>query len=180
VVTLFQRAAFTAEDAAMTAGILRVLAVALPGFVLVKIILPSFLAVERMRLPLAAVGVAMAANVLAVFLLRESLPRLAPALGVAVGAWTNALILLLAVAGRFAIRLSTWWRLAALAVATAAMGLGVAALAAGAAPLLDPARGFAGKAATLAGLCLAGVAIYLAVSRLLGAWDLAFLRRRAR
>jgi putative peptidoglycan lipid II flippase len=178
VTTLFQRAAFTRVDAEATAAILRVLAIALPGFVLVKIILPTFLARERMQLPLAAVAAAIVANVAGVWLLRDTAPRLAPAYGVAIGAWANAILLMLAVNGRFVVRPATYWRLAGGFAAAIAMGIAIAWLAGFCAPLLDPARGFAVKGAALAGLCLAGVAIYLGLARGLGVIDGALLRQR--
>jgi putative peptidoglycan lipid II flippase len=179
VVVLFQRAAFTAADAAATGANLRVLAIALPGFVLVKIILPAFLARERMTVPLIAVAVAISANLAGVLFLQDLEPRLAPAHGVAIGAWANALILVVAVAGRFAVHPLTYWRLAASFAAALVMGLVVAWLAGVSAPLLDPARGFAIKGGILALICLAGVVIHLAIAYLLGAIDRSVLRSRS-
>lgn len=179
VTVLFQRAAFTAADAAATAANLRLLAIALPGFVAVKIILPAFLARERMRTPLLAVAAAIAANVGGVLALRASLPHLAPACGVAIGAWANAIILAIAVGGSFLVRPLTYWRLLASFAAAAIMGVAVAWLAGLAAPWLDPARGLTMKASALTGLCLAGIGVFLALARLLGAYDARLLRRRA-
>ncbi len=82
---LFQRGAFTAEDAIATAGNLRGLALALPAFVLAKILLPEYLAEERMRVPLLAIGAACALNAFAVMLLG---PRQNPSRRS--GAWRSA------------------------------------------------------------------------------------------
>lgn len=178
VTTLFQRAAFTAADALATGANLRVLAIALPGFVLVKVILPAFLARERMSVPLIAVGVAILANLAGVLLLREIEPRLAPVYGVAIGAWANALILAIAVAGKFAVRPLTYWRLAASFAAALVMGIAVAWLAGASASLLDPARGFAIKGSVLVAICLSGATLYLVIARLLGAVDRTMLPGR--
>lgn len=175
VAVLFQRAAFTAEDAQATAGNLRILAMALPGFVLVKVILPSFLARERMAIPLLGVLVAIVANIAGVLALRATMPRLAPACGVAIGVWVNAGFLVVAVAGRFRVTPRTYLRLLACIAASVAMGLAVAFLAGHAQGLLDPARSIAVKGLALIVLCLAGAVIYLVLGRFLGAYDRALL-----
>lgn len=172
-VILFQRAAFSAEDALMTGQILRILSLALPAFVLVKVILPHFLAREDMRLPLVAVASALGANVATALYLGDQTPRLAPAWGVTAGAWTNALVLVIAASGRFSLMPKTIGRLASIVLATAAMGVMVSFLAEVARPFLDPAQPIALKGSVLIGICLAGALPFLLLARWLGAFDVA-------
>lgn len=175
---LFQRAAFMAEDARATAAILKVLALALPAFVLVKVILPTFLAREQMRIPIFAVGAALAANVAGVLLLRDAYPRLAPACGVTIGAWTNALVLIIAARTRMAFLPRTYVRLLGALVAALVMGACVGWLAPELKGLLHASRAFPVKGAALVLICLVGGAVYLGLARALGAYDLAFLGLR--
>lgn len=182
ITTLFQRGAFTAADAVATAENLRLLAFALPAFVIVKIILPAFLARETMRVPVIAVLVAFAANILAVLVLRRFNDDIAPVSGVAVGAWVNALFLIAAVSGRFALPAGLWRRMGATLLAAFGM---VAALEL-ALPFarigLDPALPFLIKGGVLAGLCGFGAVIYLGIGFASGAItsDLLALRRKPR
>lgn len=171
IAVLFERAAFTAEDSAAAAANLRVLACALPAFVVVKIILPTFLARERMSLPLAAVGVALLVNVATVLAAGARLGLLAPVIGVAAGAWANALILMVAVHGRFELAARALRRLAAAAAAAFAMALVVSWLAGLAAPWLQPDLPIVWKGGALVALCLAGGAVFLAMALLLRAID---------
>jgi len=177
--TLFQRGAFTAIDAAATAQNLRILALALPAFVIVKIILPGFLARETMRIPIIAVLFAFAANIAAVLIVTRVQDDLAPVSGVAIGAWMNALILIGAVAGRFALPKGLWRRILGAFLATATMVLALRIALPLAAVSLDPAQPFLIKGGVLGLLCLGGVATYLIMGFLTGAItrDLLALRR---
>jgi putative peptidoglycan lipid II flippase len=167
--TLFQRGAFTAMDAAATAQNLRILALALPAFVIVKIILPGFLARETMRIPVIAVFLAFVANIAAVLIVTRWQDDLAPVSGVAVGAWTNALILIGTVFGNFALPKGLWRRILGALIATMMMVLALRLALPIAAPWLDPALPFLLKGGVLFGLCMAGIAAYLATGWLTGA-----------
>ncbi len=177
---LFQRGAFLAEDARATAGMLRILALALPAFVLIKVILPTFLAREEFRTPLVAVAIALGANILGAIFFRDIERSIAPACGVAIGAWTNALVLVIAAHTRMAISRRTYGRLAGACAAAIVMGFCVGWLAMEFKGLLTPARQFHEKGFFLFLICLAGILVYLAIARLLGAYDLAFLGLRDR
>lgn len=179
---LFQRGAFSAHDAQATAGLLKVLALALPAFVLIKVILPGFLAREEMKLPLVAVALALGANAAGAYLLRGYDRSLSPALGVAIGVWANALILLaLALQrGRLAILRRAYWRVFAAALAAAAMGLAVGWLATGAKEMMAATRPVYERMGVLALICLAGLGFYLALARLLGAFTFSMLRAGTR
>jgi putative peptidoglycan lipid II flippase len=178
---LYQRGAFTGEDARATAHLLRILSSALPAFVLIKVILPGFLAREEFRIPLLAVGVALAVNIATAFLLWSgqggaSPAIVAPAYGVAAGAWVNALVLLAGGKGRIHLLPHTLVKLLACLVAACAMGVAVHYLGIGLAESLSPQKPFYIKGPVLIGLCGAGVAIYLATARFLGAFRFSRLR----
>lgn len=173
---LFQRGAFTQADALATAANLRGLALALPAFVLAKILLPEFLAEERMRMPLLAIGVACALNALAVLLLGPRQNPLAPVLGVAIGAWSYAAILYLLARHRLRLGLRALRDLTAATTATAGMALAIRLIQPYAEPFLKAEFGLAIKSATLSGLILAGVAVHLALARMLGILDFRLLR----
>lgn len=169
VAVLFQRAAFTADDSAATAANLRMLALALPALVLVKVILPTFLAQERLSVPLLAVSVALSANIASVTLLSSTYPTHAAAMGVAVGAWVNALFLVVAVSRHFTLRRETMARLLGAGVAALIMGLVVGILGEWAADWLRPEIPFIRKGGALFFLCCVGGALYLWLARVFGA-----------
>ena len=173
---LFQRAAFTAADGTATAANLRILALALPAFVMVKIILPAFLARETMRWPVLAVLAAFGVNIGTVLWLQTTLPHLAPVIGVAAGAWTNALLLVVAVFGNFALTSSTLPKLMGACVATMIMGVTVAFLAQFSAQWLAPEHVFALKGAVLGVICVSGIVIFIGLAALFGALNLRMLR----
>ena len=175
---LYERGAFTHEDARATAQLLRILATALPAFVLIKVILPGFLAREEFRIPLLAVGVALAVNIATAYWLWAWQGARAPAYGVAVGAWVNALVLLGGGRGRIHLLPRTLIRLLSCLVAACAMGLAVHGLGVMFAEWLSPQKPFYLKGMTLIGICLAGVVLYLVLARLLGVFRFSRLRPR--
>lgn len=180
IAVLFQRGAFTGADAAATAANLRVLALALPAFAMIMVILPSFLSREALRTPVLAVLVAFSANITAAIIARSAGLSIAPGIGVAVGTWTNALLLVLAVLGRFPLHPGTLKRILAAGVAAAFMGGTVTFLAGLSQQALVPDQPFALRAGILLGLCLSGIVTYLMAANLLGAIDLRALLARAR
>jgi putative peptidoglycan lipid II flippase len=176
---LFQRGAFGFHDVRATAGMLKVLALALPAFVLIKVVLPGFLAREEMRPPLVAVGFALLANVAGVLVFRAGGFTIAPAIGVAIGAWTNGLVLLVLAQqhGRLAILPRALLRVLAVGIASGAMGLAVAWFAGVMKPYLGMGRPLYEKGPALLLVCLVGLTVYLALARLMGAYTFAALRR---
>ncbi len=173
---LFQRGAFTAADAVVTAGNLRGLALALPAFVLAKILLPEFLAEERMRVPLLAIGGACALNALAVLALGPRHNALAPVIGVAIGAWSYAAILYALARHRLRLGWPAFRDLTAATASTAGMALTIRFLLPPAQGWLEAGNPLALKAATLGGLILVGVGVHLALARLFGILDFSALR----
>jgi putative peptidoglycan lipid II flippase len=176
IAVLFQRGAFTEADALATAGNLRGLALALPAFVLAKILLPEFLAEERMRVPLLAILAACALNALAVMMLGPRQNALAPVWGVAIGAWSYALILYGLARHRLRLGLRAFRDLTAATAATAGMALVIRLLDPFAEPLMRGENPLVMKAFVLAGLILAGVAAHLLLARFFGILDFRMLR----
>jgi putative peptidoglycan lipid II flippase len=176
VAVLFERGAFTAEDTDATAAALKALALGLPGFVLVKVFLPPFLAREAIRLPLVAALAGVAVNLLVTpLLVRHGFSSRAAAIGVSLSAWANALVLFVALLanGRFALEPVAWRRLPAIVAATAIMAGALLLALEPLRPLLRQPTPFPVRALALGLVCLAGVAIHLVAARLLGAfvWD---------
>jgi putative peptidoglycan lipid II flippase len=100
---LYERGAFMAADANAVAAVLRALAFGLPAFVMVKVLLPAFLAREDMKGPLIAALSGVIINVIVALALLPSLGPVAAAIGVSASAIVNALLLyvLLMRRGRF-------------------------------------------------------------------------------
>ena len=64
VVTVFQRGAFDADDARMTALALTAMSIGIPGFMLSKVLAPAFFARQDTRTPMRAALITVAFNVL--------------------------------------------------------------------------------------------------------------------
>lgn len=159
---LYRRGAFTLADSRAVAAVLAALAHALPGFVLVKVLLPAFLARERFRMPLAAALAGMATNIAVGVAFRAEHGVVATAWGVTAAAWVNALVLALAIAtaSRAPLTGASIGRL--LGILAAALVTGAATWA-GRLWLIDPLgteAGLADKGLALAVLCLAGVLVH--------------------
>jgi putative peptidoglycan lipid II flippase len=90
---LYERGAFTANDANAVAVVLRALAFGLPAFVMVKVLLPAFLAREDMKGPLIAALTGVIVNVIVALALMPSLGPVAAAIGVSASAAVNASLL---------------------------------------------------------------------------------------
>lgn len=100
VKVLFERGAFTADDADATAGALAIFAAGLPAFVLIKVLAPAYFAREDTKTPMRYSFVDMGVNVvvsLALFFLFQSMgirPHYGIAIATSLAAWCNALLLL--------------------------------------------------------------------------------------
>lgn len=123
---LFERGAFTIDDSDSTAAMLAALAIGLPGFVLVKTLSPIFFAREDTHTPMiaAAVGLAAAAIGSFAFMLIERPAGIA--LSVGLSGWIGAVILWLIATrrGLLHLGLAEWRRMALIALAALAMGIG--------------------------------------------------------
>ena len=179
---LFRRGVFSLADSVATAEVLRAIAFGLPGFVLVKVFLPPFLARERLGVPIAAALSGVAVNIVLTLILLPRLGHVAPALGVAASAWVNALVLgaVLALRRLFALDGAARTRLPRILLCALITG-GVTWLSAqGLLRWLLPDAAFAARISALALVCMLAVAGHLIAAHWLGALDLAAIKQALR
>lgn len=95
--------AMTALDVVMAAAALEMFALALPGFVLVKVLQPAFFANQDTRTPFRYAAIAVAVNLVASLATFSWMGHVGLALAMALSAWTQALLLFygLAAKGRY-------------------------------------------------------------------------------
>lgn len=181
VTVLFERGAFTAEDAQATGLVLAAYAFGLPAFVLVKVLSPGFFAREDTKTPVQIAAVSVAANIALGFALYRPFGAVGLALSTSLASWINTVLLgwMLHRRGHFVPDAILMGRLPRAFAASLAMGLlvlGGAALAAGWLSGNEAAR-----AAALLAICGTGAAAYFALAWFLGAADreaIAALARR--
>lgn len=96
---LFERGAFTAKDTAATGALLRIFALGLPAFVLIKVFSPAFFAREDTTTPMRYAVISLTANtigsIVLFFVFREYgyRPQLGIAVATTLGGWLNAWLL---------------------------------------------------------------------------------------
>ncbi len=178
VAVLFERGAFTAEDAAATAQALAFYTLGLPAYLLQKIVQPVYFAREDTATPLRFAVWAMAVNAVVAVALAPVVGFLAAPLGTTLAAWVNLWLLWRGAAARGA-DLTLDARLASRLprIALAALGLG-AGLALGAHLGGDLAGG--ARTALLVALVLCGLCGYAILAWALGALRLSDLRSALR
>ncbi|MDJ0896440.1 MAG: murein biosynthesis integral membrane protein MurJ, partial [Alphaproteobacteria bacterium] len=87
IATLFERGAFTADDARAAAATLAAFALGLPAYVLVKALSPGFFAREDTATPVKVAVCALALNIVLAYMLMQVLAQVGIALAAAVTAW---------------------------------------------------------------------------------------------
>ncbi len=179
---LYERGAFTAIDSAAVAGVLRALAIGLPAFVLVKVLLPAFLAREDLRGPILAAVLGIAANIAVAMALQPRFGSQAAAMGVAASAATNAAVLLalLLRTGRFSLDALAWTRLPRVLLVAALSGLAMLAMDAALAGWMAPGQPLALRAAVLAVIVGGSILLHLALAQVLKAADILGIRQAIR
>ncbi len=96
IAVLFERGAFKASDSANVAAALRIFALGLPAFVMIKVFSPAFFAREDTKTPMRIAGWSLAVNTagsVGLFFLFKALghpPHVGIAVATAVGGWMNA------------------------------------------------------------------------------------------
>ena len=90
---LFQSGAFSASDTEQTAKALRMFALGLPAFVLIKILTPAFFARENTRTPMVYAGISAVINVALGATLFFTVGFFGLALATSVAAWANVILL---------------------------------------------------------------------------------------
>lgn len=177
VALIFEHGSFTAADTAATAAALRFYALGLVGYSVVRIVAPTFYALQRSRIPVAAAAASVAMNVALNVTLVQVMSYRGLALGTSLTALANAALqlwllgrLIGGVEGR---RLAgTFARVlgAALAMAAAAWGAETALHA------LVPGADMAARLARVAGAIVAGLVVLAVAAHLLGVRELAEAR----
>lgn len=182
---LFQRAAFTGDDAYNTAWALRAFAVGLPAFVLIKIFQPAFFAREDTKTPMRLALVNLIANValsLALFYAFQRagwLPHVGIAIATSIAGWLNALLLwaLLVRGGEFEWDARLRRNVPIVIAAALAMGGGLWLALPTLAPHLAVDAALWQRIAALAALVAAGGAIFFAIVTATGVLRLSMIRR---
>jgi putative peptidoglycan lipid II flippase len=177
---LFQHGKFTAADTAATAPALAAYALGLPAFVLVKVLVPGFLARQDTKTPVQTAAAAMAVNVTLTVALGLTLAQLGVALALTLAGWVNALVLLVLLHRRGHFAFDRRARRALPRILLAALGMGgvVVALEHVLARLLGGS--FLTQVAALGLLVVAGLAGFAALVLILGVVDWRDLLRRFR
>jgi len=173
---LFERGAFTAETTEQVALALRMFAYGLPAFVMLKILTPAFFAREDTKTPMIFAGVSAVINVTLGVYLFFTIGFYGLALATSVAAWVNVICLgwLLIKNDNFAPDMRLLSRMPRIAVASAAMAIGLIAIAPRASQYLS--GNFAKDFIVLGVVCGAGFIIYAAAAALLRAFDMSDIR----
>jgi putative peptidoglycan lipid II flippase len=175
---LYERGAFTAHDANAVASVLRALAAGLPAFVMVKVLLPAFLAREDMKGPLIAALSGVIVNVIVALALLPSLGPVAAAIGVSASAVVNAALLyvMLMRRGRFRLDALARRRLPRILAVCALTGVAIWLLGEWLRPLMKGHQPETVRLMALAALCGFALAFHGAAVHLARAADLSQVR----
>jgi putative peptidoglycan lipid II flippase len=177
---LFQHGKFSAADTAATAPALAAYALGLPAFVLVKVMVPGFLARQDTKTPVQVAAAAVAVNVALTVALGLTLAQLGVALALTLAGWVNALTLVTLLHRRDLFTFDARARRTLPRILLAALGMG-ALLIALEHVLAGPLAGrFLLQVAALALLVAGGLAGYGGLALLFGVADWRLLTRRSR
>jgi putative peptidoglycan lipid II flippase len=179
---LYERGAFTAADANAVAVVLRALAFGLPAFVMVKVLLPAFLAREDMKNPLVAALSGIVVNVVTAIALLPSMGPVAAAIGVSASAVVNAglLYILLIRRGQFRLDKLARQRLPRILLASALTGLMIWLLNEALRPWLKGHNAYGARLLALAALCGGALVFHAVAAHLLRAADFRQIRQAFR
>lgn len=162
---------FGPDDVAATSGVVAMLVLGLPAYVLVKVLTPGFFARRDTKTPVYTALGALAVNITLNLALIPIMGVAGLALAGAIAAWVNCLLLygILHRRGQFVIEPDLLGRIGRIAVSAAAMGLAIWQLA----PLGAAYYGAGAWARVAAILALvgAGAFVYFALAWLTGAID---------
>ncbi len=159
---LFERGSFTAADAAATGAALAAMAAGIPFAAAVRVLSAAFFAREEARPPLLATAAGLVASLASALPLVASFGIAGAALSIAVGAAVQCAVLV------FALHVSGIWTPGRIVLRDAARSVAAAGLMAvflvwareAASGVLAAGSGIGLRSAALAGLCLAGAAVY--------------------
>jgi putative peptidoglycan lipid II flippase len=179
---LYERGAFTAEDAKAVAVVLRALAFGLPAFVMVKVLLPAFLAREDMKGPLIAALSGVIVNVMTALALMPILGPVAAAIGVSASAVVNAglLYVLLLRRGQFRPDKLARQRLPRILAACLLTGAAIWLMNEWMRPFMKAHNNAAVRFMALAALCGGAIVFHAVAAHLLRAVDLPLIGQAIR
>ena len=123
--TLFQRGAFSPDDAMATSMALAGFSFGVPGYVLVKVLQPGFFARENTKSPMIMAGITVFVNIVVSLLLFGRLGHVGIALATAVAAWVNVALLLFGLKDFWKADSRLKKRLPRIIIATMIMGIGI-------------------------------------------------------
>jgi len=125
ILTLFQRGAFSPDDAMATSMALAGFSFGVPGYVLVKVLQPGFFARENTKSPMIMAGITVLVNIVVSLLLFGRLGHVGIALATAVAAWVNVALLLFGLKDFWKADSRLKKRLPRIIIATMIMGIGI-------------------------------------------------------
>jgi len=162
--TLFERGAFLASDSAQTAKALKMFALGLPAFVLIKVLTPTFFAREDTRTPMIYACVSAVINVTLGYILFYTIGFYGLALATSFAAWANVICLFVTQKkrGHFTADARLLLSLPKMAFASAVMGVGLWAIVPKVETFLSGVLVW--DYGVMGGVVLLGACIYIAVS----------------
>jgi putative peptidoglycan lipid II flippase len=185
---LFERGAFSSEDTDATAAVLRIFALGLPAFVLIKIFSPAYFAREDTRTPMRYATISLTVNTIGsialFFLFREWgwRPQLGIAAATTLGGWLNAWLLWSTLHERreFEADARLNRNLPLIGAASLAMGVALLLIAQAFSPYLAASAGGLEQAAALAALVSLGLLVFAAAIFATGVMSVGQLSRLMR
>jgi putative peptidoglycan lipid II flippase len=172
---LFQRGAFTADNAQAVATTLTAFAVGLPASVLIRVLLPGFFARENTRTPMIFATISGAVNIAASVTLFFFTPLgyVGIAIATSLAAWTNASLLggTLLYQGNFRLDSALLKRGPLIVLTSLIMGGALWGVLLLLEQVFGPASGSLWHVLTLVALVMSGGAVYLVGAQLIGAVD---------
>jgi putative peptidoglycan lipid II flippase len=168
---LFERGAFAAADTQATAAMLSALALGLPGYVMIKVLHPSFFAREDTKTPMLYAGIAMVSTAVLSFVLFVLIGPTGIAIATTLAGWINLGLLAATLKRRDSFKLDQTFRrrFAGICAASVVMGAVVFALVRLLDPWFAPAAGLPAQGVALTGLIGIGLLVYLGTAELFGA-----------
>jgi putative peptidoglycan lipid II flippase len=168
VSVLFERGAFSGDDARNVAAALAIFALGLPSFVMIKVFSPAYFAREDTSTPMRYATISLTANTVgsvALFLWFRSLglmPHLGIAVATSLGGWLNAVLLYrtLASRGHFAADARLRRALPKILAGSAVMGVALWFAADALQPWLASSQGVLVRGSALAAMVGAGLLVY--------------------
>jgi len=123
ITVLFQRGAFSADDAYQAGMALRGFAFGLPGYVLIKVLQPGYFARENTRAPMMMAAVTVVVNIVVSLLLFGPLGHVGIAIATTVAAWVNVILLARGLRGLVHPEKEFWTKSLRIMAASVAMGV---------------------------------------------------------